>query len=337
MPVEGVMVVTEGPRGCGYRKEGGKYLISEGTSHPCSMLPIEVTRCPCCDAGVKPARGWAWFSPKMFFTFECPKCKHYELGGCEPFRQDRAGIMWMGSKFYPTPEDWMNEADKMGVSRRISQIPKDLVLGKTWVFIGHRKALGKTCPDCEGDGLGKDIDEESRICKQCEGRGSIQIPGVFHVFRPTRIEQVVNEDITKKEADKLIKRGITPVVVNRISTDGNIVNEDGEPIDEWRTIRCANPDCDNTHVVDIEAVHDQTLRMAFSGDRDRSEYVSEAINWHSTPSGNYCSDKCVPVVINKCESCNADTDEMTLLVSANHVGSRVCLACRDEIEDLGSQ
>ena len=31
-----------------------------------------------------------------------------------------------------TPEDWTKEAEEMGVSRRLSQIPKDLVVGETW-------------------------------------------------------------------------------------------------------------------------------------------------------------------------------------------------------------
>ena len=145
MIATGVMVVTEGPRGCGYRKQGGKYLISAGVSVPCPALPIEVSRCPCCDAGIKPTRSWAWFSPKMFFDFSCPpECEIYQEGGrCEPFKQDRAGILWIGGKFYPTPAEWTEEAEKMGVSRRISQIPKDLVVGETWAFVGHRKAVAK--------------------------------------------------------------------------------------------------------------------------------------------------------------------------------------------------
>jgi hypothetical protein len=225
--VKGVKTVTEGKRGCGYRKAGGKYLISEGVSMPCPALPLEVSRCPCCDAGIKPTRSWAWFSPKMFFKFPCPaECEIYqEKGRCPPFTAERAGIMWVGTSHYPTPEDWAKEAREMGASKRISQIPKDLVVGETWVFVGHRKAIKEPCPYVNGEGV---HDDE---CGDCDD-GWIYKPGVFHAFRPVRIEKVVDEDVTQEEVDKLLKRGITPVFVKRIDKDGNPVDEDGNLIEQ---------------------------------------------------------------------------------------------------------
>jgi hypothetical protein len=249
--VDGVMVVTEGRRGCGYRKVGGHYLVSEGLSVPCPALPLEVGRCPCCDAGIKPARGWAWFNPAMFFKFSCSpeaervrpwhECEIYqERGRCEPFQQERAGILWIGGKFYKTPEDWAAESRKMGVSRRISQIPKDFVVGKTWVFVGHREAVTKGCEVCGGKGhtivdenqpwIGAAVGKRVH-CEECEGTGEIKKPGVFHAFKPDRIEKVVDEDITEKEVEKLRKRGITPVVVKRVDEEGRPVDEDGELIE----------------------------------------------------------------------------------------------------------
>ncbi len=223
MVAKGVMVVTEGRRGCGYRKVGGKYLVSEGVSQPCPALPLEVSRCPCCDSGIKPTRGMAWFNPSMFFKFPCPaECEVYqEQGRCEPFKQERAGIMWVGAKYYPTMVDWLAEVEKMGVSKRIPQVPKDLEVGKTWVFVGHRKAIEEEC-DCDGD-------EE---CPKCEGTGKIYKPGVVHAFKPTRIEVIVEKGIEQKEVDKLIKRGLTPVVVNRVDENGHPVDEHGNLITE---------------------------------------------------------------------------------------------------------
>jgi hypothetical protein len=237
--IAGVKVVTEGARGCGYRKVGGTYLISEGISVPCPALPLEVGRCPCCDSGIKPSRGWAWFNPSMFFKFPCPpECPIYqEQGRCEPFKQERAGILWIGGKFYPTPESWMSEAKTMGVSRRISQIPKDLEIGKTWVFVGHREAITKTCDVCDGDGedyeSGAEPDERGKYtCKQCDGTGYVKVAGVFHAFMPTEIQRVVDENVTEKEVEKLLKRGITPVIINRVDENGHSVDEDGELITE---------------------------------------------------------------------------------------------------------
>ena len=295
MVAKGVLVVTEGPRGCGYRKKGGKYLISAGVSVPCPALPQEVSRCPCCDSGIKPSRSWAWFSPKLFFKFPCPtECNIYqEHGRCELFNQDRAGILWIGGKFYPTPVDWTQEAEKMGVSRRISQIPKDLVVGETWVFVGHRKAVTKEC-HCwvsAGEGMPKHFKTD---CEKCGGTGEVKVSGVFHAFQPTRIEVVVDEAIEQKEVDKLVKRGLTPVVINHVDKDGNPVDEDGEPTDEWRTIRCANPECDSVHVMDIHETDDPDHKLAFSDDRDRSEYVFSVLNWHPTNKGTFCSVECLP-------------------------------------------
>ena len=227
MVAEGVMVVTETARGCGYRKEGGIYLISGGISVPCPALPLELTRCPCCGAGIKPTRSWAWFSPAKLFQFPCPAgCKRYqERGRCEPFTQERAGILWIGGKYYKTPDDWTREANEMGVSRRISQVPKDLEVGKTWVFVAHREAIVKPC-GCVKDGAPK------LGCEDCDGTGQLKVPGVFHAFQPARIEKVVDEAVSQKAVDKLLKRGITPVIVHRVDAQGRPVDERGNQVEE---------------------------------------------------------------------------------------------------------
>ena len=53
----------------------------------------------------------------------------------------RVGLIWVGEKFYPTPQDFCAEAEKMGISRRIPAVPNDFVLGETWVWLAHRKAI----------------------------------------------------------------------------------------------------------------------------------------------------------------------------------------------------
>lgn len=225
--LNGVNVVTEGPRGCGHRKVGGKYFVTDGISMPCPALPLEVSRCPCCDAGIKPTRSFAWFSPARFFKFPCPvECSTYqERGRCEPFQQDRAGIMWVGAKFYPTPEAWASEAKTQGVSKRISQVPKDFVVGETWIFIGHRKAIVETCSCVQNDApeLG---------CEKCKGTGKIEKPGVFHAFKPTRIEIVIDETYTQEKVDELIKKGFTPVIVNRVDAEDNPVDQFSKPVED---------------------------------------------------------------------------------------------------------
>jgi hypothetical protein len=57
-----IQTLFEGKRGCGYRKPGGLYLRTDGHGRYCGALPIELTVCPTCSQGIKPARGWTWLN-----------------------------------------------------------------------------------------------------------------------------------------------------------------------------------------------------------------------------------------------------------------------------------
>lgn len=168
-------------RGCGWRKPGGLYLVSDGLAMPCGKLPIELTVCPCCGAGVKVSRGWTWINLDAFAKAGCRFKKHLHLlagecaagaecGAC-PLSQSisKAGLLFIGQQFYATPGAFLNEAEQLGVSRRISQVPREFVLGETWVALAHAAA----------------------------------------------IEYVVTGEETDEELDRMAKRGITPVRVVR--------------------------------------------------------------------------------------------------------------------------
>ncbi len=62
------VIKNESKRGCGYRKQGGLYLMAGGPSAECGKLPLELTVCPCCGAGIKPARGWTWVNAEALFA-----------------------------------------------------------------------------------------------------------------------------------------------------------------------------------------------------------------------------------------------------------------------------
>ena len=179
---------VEGKRGCGYRKPGGMYLVGPREGKPCGLLPIPMIRCPYCDHGIKPARGWTWISIELFKDRTCvdPECKKK----CSPFdgSVDKAGLIWVGGKYYKTPKDFTKEADAMGVSRRITAIPKGFVLGETWVLLAHREAI----PNQEGEG---------------------HIPAIFTAFKPTAVEYVIKGTESFKDLESMEKRGITLVNV----------------------------------------------------------------------------------------------------------------------------
>ncbi len=179
---------TERERGCGYRKKGGLYFVSEGVSAPCGKLPIPLTVCPCCNAGIKQTRGYQWISSQLFSATVCEgQCMTCPMN----FGNIRMGLMWVGEKFYSTSGEFIKEANAMGVSKRISQVPKDFVVGETWIALAHPKA-------CNGVG---------------EGGKIVMTPGVFRAFRPTAIEYVITGKETEDELDALEARGFTLVDV----------------------------------------------------------------------------------------------------------------------------
>jgi hypothetical protein len=195
----------ESKRGCGYRAEGGLYLVCEGEGRYCGALPIALDVCPTCHHGIHPARGWTWIDLHAIRGTKpcvqsvgpnyCDSCSMNYIG--------MVGLLWVGEKYYKTPRDFEKEIHTMGVSRRISQIPKQFEVGKTWVALAHRKAI--QLPD-------------SVPVEDKNGQVSFEFQykaGIFHVYRPTAIEYVVREKDSKKKLESLEKRGISLVKVIR--------------------------------------------------------------------------------------------------------------------------
>jgi hypothetical protein len=176
-------------RGCGWRKPGGLYLVSPGLCVPCGKLPLPLEVCPTCSAGIKFSRGWTWLDPRPLF--ERRLCEHNSIITCQvcPLATPpmRAGLIWIGEQFYPTPQDWEDEARQLGVCRRIKSVPRDFVLGETWVLVAHRKVPLTT--------------------------SAFLVPAIFHAFRPEAIEYVMRGDESGSELEALKRRGISPVLV----------------------------------------------------------------------------------------------------------------------------
>lgn len=191
----------ESERGCGYRKKGGIYLMGGRFSHACGKLPIPLTVCPCCNQGIKQTRGFSWISYALIKDAPCSQDNEGVCLGCDPFNasyeNEKIGLIWVGEKFYGMPGDFSREANKQGISRRLSQVPKDLVIGETWVLLAHRKACSHQEYTEEG---GEPV--------------TIYTPGIFAAFKPDRIEYVVKGTETPEEIERLEKRGF--ILVNVI-------------------------------------------------------------------------------------------------------------------------
>jgi len=212
---------VEGARGCGHRKGGGLYLVSGTLSEPCPKLPIELHVCPVCGGGVKRARGFTWITPDPLLDpgphgstshdLVCP------LGSAVDWSNGvRAGLIWVGAKFYPTPGAFMSEATSMGVSRRITQVPRGLKVGETWIALAHARAIPGECE--HGAPAGGPCANCPDGASAGEWRG-----GVITFFRPTAIEYIVKGTETDDELEALEKRGFRLV---------RVIRAEQEPLDD---------------------------------------------------------------------------------------------------------
>lgn len=176
-----VTVSVEGARGCGYRKSGangwGLYLMADGPFAPCEKLPFPLHVCPVCGHGIKSTRGFTWIEPANLFAdleeqdCESPACGFCPLGNFS-MMQGQHGLLWVGEKFYRSAESFQVESNRMGISRKISTIPQGFKLGSTWIFLAHRKAV-------------YGVDENGELERQ---------PGVFMVFKPQRLDVVIDDE-----------------------------------------------------------------------------------------------------------------------------------------------
>ncbi len=224
-------------RGCGYRRLGKIYVRGTGLAYPCHRLPMNLEVCPVCGQGIKFTRGWTEINPLKLFgncydKTECACCgKELELTNlsdgrrgyicddcaaeyeyspcwckvneekwgkcpvCEP--PEHGYILWVGEKFY-TPDSFIHEAMKMGISKAVAYVPKNLELGKTVVYLAHKKAGRKWVEDNETP----------------TGKKEIEVPAIFYAFVPTRLEVLLKKsEATEDKIKSYEERGIDVVIV----------------------------------------------------------------------------------------------------------------------------
>lgn len=190
---------TEARRGCGFRKIGGKYLIGGRDGINCFRFPLPLDVCPTCHSGIKVTRGWTWVRPEALFAGSgcaginvCARCPLQDLSVLADAK-GRCGLLWVGEKFYATPEAFMAEVREQGISRRVPTVPKGAKPGVTWVLLAHRKAVPTM------------IDHGTIVHR----------PGVFMAFRLTAIEACISEmdAADDQKVARLKARGLTPVAL----------------------------------------------------------------------------------------------------------------------------
>jgi len=198
-------MAVEPKRGCGFRKVGGIYLVGEESEGEyCHRLPIQCDVCPVCKSGIKQTRGLTWIDPVGLWKGRCnwmqdpamqeeaqhcracPACDPALLGG------DELGLLWVGERYYSTPQAFNQEAKTQGISRRIPAIPKGFILGKHYIAFGHPKAIPSMPPDYDPPKA-----------------------GIFKLWKPRAIEMIITQT-QSGDADfmkDLETKGLTPVIV----------------------------------------------------------------------------------------------------------------------------
>ena len=222
----------EEERGCGYRRVGKLYVRGAAAFKECDRLPILLSSCPVCGGGIRFSRGWIKIMPKRLFgkhgqyEMHCPNCgakmvgremeaycpecrtivKTSEYGGCVDENcgfchnpPETAYMLWVGEKFY-TPESFLQESKRLGISKAVATIPKDLIVGETVVYLAHRKAVKGMVADST----------------TLTGYKEVEFPGVFATFVPTHFERLVKRSDFERNKEKYkeeMKRGIKIIVV----------------------------------------------------------------------------------------------------------------------------
>jgi len=217
-------VPIEAKRQCGWRKVGAMYLVGSGIATPCDLLPLPIEPCPTCGFTLPFTRGFIWIHRNYVLHRRIvidPSFNKLGLGRpkdcscpancpiCFPssIEQEKVMLLWVGSRYY-TPDSFVKEAQEMGVSKRIADIPKGLKLGSTWVLLAHKKVPFQR-PIIPVERATESY--EPTIFLKTE---PIYKPAVFYAFKPTKIEMLIwQRDTAPQRLEELKKKNITPIIV----------------------------------------------------------------------------------------------------------------------------
>jgi hypothetical protein len=191
-----VEMVERHKRGCGYRRPGN-YIEGEGIATTCYRLPLEIPVCPCCGTTLKPIMSIQMINPQELFGDCEAKDKdhpcHNEFGkhSCYVcFPPKKAWVQWVSQNDY-TEEAFIQEASRMGVSRRIATFPHNLKMGDV-ILLAYRKQQSKD--------LG-----EGEFHKYHQ---------IFYAFRVTKMVKIITDEMARDEdyIQSLENQGIVPTV-----------------------------------------------------------------------------------------------------------------------------
>lgn len=212
--------MVESERGCGWRQVGGVYLVCDGFGYVCDALPLPLDPCHCCGFEVGHARSMqpirANYLASLMIDHHCkedhdlcPLCyfgqPYQDAVAMTPEERDKCGVpnppdvfylMFVSKGFY-TPESFMQESEKQGISKRVAanSLPAGFQIGKDWVFLAHGETLFMV------DGA------------------KVRKTGIFYAFKPTRLELLLWDDTSEELINDYKLAGYTVVLLKKTKTN----------------------------------------------------------------------------------------------------------------------
>lgn len=227
-------MAVEQKRGCGFRRVGAMYLCGGYISASCDRLPLPLTTCPTCGGGIRVSRAFTEINPYRLWgnhdgegailAYERIPGEDYVKEGvvcqdiirpchvCDP-PDDVAFIMMVGEKYY-TPESFLEEAESMGISKRIPWLPKKLELGKTIIYLAHPRAGEVKVPAAMQQTMAIVGESETEQPRLLEAERNEKKLGIFCAFIPKKVEKLVwQSEYAEENIEKHRKRGIELIPV----------------------------------------------------------------------------------------------------------------------------
>jgi len=171
-------------RGCGYRKIGAYYIVTEPVSiRHCKNLPYPLFH-------QKHFRGIKRINPwKLINT--TPKCETASCPVCYPPNENIHVLMFAGESYY-TQNSIITEAIKLGISKRIRKPVDWIDLNRSILYLAYNRTAIQ-------------IDDEG---------STLYMPAIITAQRIRRIEHLItSEQATKEYIEELISKGLTPVII----------------------------------------------------------------------------------------------------------------------------
>ena len=178
------IIEIEAPqRGCGTRQQEGYYMVGDFAPDTFGFFPRKLD-CSCGFRVVRPSRSTQGFAAGKFW----PELQKEPNKLITIAADQKCWAMTIDSRGYPDPSKYIDEAKRLGISRRLNNgVPKGFTIGEDVIFIIH-----------------------SRVFKN----GEKYDPGFIGFFKPKQIQYVVSGRESEHQLTQIASRGVTLVSVS---------------------------------------------------------------------------------------------------------------------------